>query len=152
MALTHFAKASSFIQAGKVLPSLLGLYKICTAKINLIINNSDLDLNNLLNYAHTNRIKIYDGWHSRLIGEIIMNINGQDQCMAEDWIKKAIEIDEKRGLKWPLAMDYTVYSDLYKKNGDLIKARKVLCKAIDIFKECGADGWVEKYEKELAEL
>ena len=27
-----------------------------------------------------------------------------------------------------------------------------LGKAIDIFKECGADGWVEKYEKEIAEL
>jgi len=25
-------------------------------------------------------------------------------------------------------------------------------KAIEIFKECGADGWVEKYEKELASL
>jgi hypothetical protein len=25
-------------------------------------------------------------------------------------------------------------------------------KAIDIFKECAADGWVEKYEKEFAEL
>jgi len=25
-----------------------------------------------------------------------------------------------------------------------------LGKAIEILKECGADGWVEKYEKELA--
>jgi hypothetical protein len=27
-----------------------------------------------------------------------------------------------------------------------------LNKAIDILKECVADGWVEKYEKELAEI
>ncbi len=27
-----------------------------------------------------------------------------------------------------------------------------LGKAIEILKECGADGWVEKYEKELALL
>jgi len=32
----------------------------------------------------------------------------------------------------------------------LIKlGKKNLIKAIKIFKECGADGWVEKYEKEL---
>jgi len=32
------------------------------------------------------------------------------------------------------------------------KARENLDKAIEIFKECGADGWVEKYEKDLAIL
>ena len=43
-------------------------------------------------------------------------------------------------------------SDLFKKKDNLPKARENLSKAIDIFKECGADGWVEKYEKELAAL
>jgi len=32
------------------------------------------------------------------------------------------------------------------------KAKENLNKAIEIFTECGADGWVDKYEKELAEL
>jgi hypothetical protein len=32
------------------------------------------------------------------------------------------------------------------------KPRANLSKAIEIIKECGADGWVAKYEKELAEL
>lgn len=27
-----------------------------------------------------------------------------------------------------------------------------LVKAIETFEECGADGWAEKYEEELAEL
>jgi len=31
-------------------------------------------------------------------------------------------------------------------------ARAHLMKAIEIFRECGADGWVEKYEKELTLL
>ncbi len=30
------------------------------------------------------------------------------------------------------------------------KARENLGKAIEILEGCGADGWVEKYEKELA--
>jgi len=38
---------------------------------------------------------------------------------------------------------------LFKRKGDLPKAKENLNKAIEIFKKCGADGWVERYEKEL---
>ena len=55
-------------------------------------------------------------------------------------------------MMWQLAKDYTLYAELFKRKGDLSKARENLSKAIEIFKECGADGWVEKYEKELATL
>jgi hypothetical protein len=30
-----------------------------------------------------------------------------------------------------------------------LEAKENLGRAIEIFKECGASGWVEKYEKEL---
>jgi hypothetical protein len=32
---------------------------------------------------------------------------------------------------------------------DGLKAQENLGKAIEIQKECGADGWVDKYEKEM---
>ena len=51
-----------------------------------------------------------------------------------------------------LGKDYALYAELFKRKGDKSRARKNLCKAIDILKECGADGWVEKTEKELAAL
>ncbi len=51
-----------------------------------------------------------------------------------------------------LARTYAVYAELYKKEGEVSKTREHLNKAIEILKECGADGWVEKYEKELAAL
>jgi hypothetical protein len=53
---------------------------------------------------------------------------------------------------WHLARDYALYAELFKRKEDFPKAQENLTKAIEIFKECGADGWVEKYEKELAEL
>jgi hypothetical protein len=53
---------------------------------------------------------------------------------------------------WNLAQDFTLYAELFKRNGDLPNARENVGKAIEIFKECGADGWVEKYEKKLAVL
>ena len=55
-------------------------------------------------------------------------------------------------MMWNLAKDYALYADLFKRKDDLPKAKENLTKAIEIFKECVADGWVEKYEKELASL
>ena len=51
-----------------------------------------------------------------------------------------------------MAEDHAVYANLYKHRGDQKNARENFVTAIEMFKECGADGWVEKYEKELAVL
>jgi hypothetical protein len=53
---------------------------------------------------------------------------------------------------WSLGGDYAFYADLFKRKGNQTKAKENLNKAIEIFKECGADKWAEKYEKELAAL
>ena len=53
---------------------------------------------------------------------------------------------------WHLGVDYTLYAQLLKQKGDHLEAKERLISAIEIFEECGADGWVEKYEKELATL
>ena len=66
--------------------------------------------------------------------------------------KKAIEADDRNGMMWHLGRDYAFYAELFKRKGDLAKAQEKLNKAIGILQECGADGWVEKYEKDLAEL
>jgi hypothetical protein len=47
-------------------------------------------------------------------------------------------------------MDYEklpILKKMLKRKGDQPKAKENLRKAIEIFKECGADGWVKKYEK-----
>jgi hypothetical protein len=69
-----------------------------------------------------------------------------------DWIKKAIEADIKNGTMWCLGKDYALYAELFKRKGEQLKAKETFGKAIDTLKECGADGWVNKYEKELAAL
>jgi hypothetical protein len=37
-----------------------------------------------------------------------------------------------------------------KKEGAIKGAKEQLTKAVDIFRECGADGWAKKYEEEMA--
>jgi len=51
-----------------------------------------------------------------------------------------------------LGKDYAAYAELLKRKGDTQKTKENLKQAIEIFKECGADGWVEKAEKELKGL
>jgi len=69
-----------------------------------------------------------------------------------EWIKKAIETDERNGMMWFLGRHYGLYAKLFKREGDQSKAKENLNKAIEIMRECGAHGWVERYEKELAAL
>lgn len=71
---------------------------------------------------------------------------------AEKWINKAIELNLSSGTIWILGKCYAVNSNFVKLRGDLPDARKMLNCTLKIFKEIGADGWVEKYEKELAAL
>ena len=112
----------------------------------------ELDLNDILKCYDDNKLKRYEGPMLSCIGEILLNIDDQHISEAEDWIMKAIEADKENGMMWHLAKDYALYAELFKRKGDLSQAREKLSKAIEIFKECGADGWVEKYEKELAAL
>jgi len=148
----YFTKCIFFLKKGNMASSWSRSVKIYVAKTKLSQNHVNIDLTLLCNCAYKNKWKIIDGWASRFLCEILMDMNDEHKSGAEDWIKRAIKLDGERGLRWNLAMDHTVYSDLFKKSGDIVKAKENLNKAIDIFKECGADGWVEKYEKKLTEL
>ena len=88
-------------------------------------------------------------WAFRYMAHIMLNLDNDCLTEAEYWIRNAIETDRKNCLMFYLGEDYALYADFYKRKGDQIKAKKNLIKAIGIFKKCGADGWVEKYEKEL---
>ncbi len=83
-----------------------------------------------------------------------MCLNGLRPCASMSPIKgsKWSDTAPVRLAMWNLARDYALYADLFKRKGDLSKAQENVTKAIEIFEECGADGWVDKYEKELAEL
>jgi hypothetical protein len=55
-------------------------------------------------------------------------------------------------VRWQLARNHAAYANWFKKKGDIQGAKDQLTKAIDIFKECGADGWVTRTERTLAEI
>jgi len=141
-----------FLEADRFGPPWIRLAKVFMIRSKVLNNDHDIRLEDLGENHKEIRLKGVEGWMARLFGEILLNINDQHISEAEDWIKKAIQADSKNGMVWHLGRDYALYAELFKRKSDLSKAREKLGKAIEIFKECGADGWVEKYEKELVAL
>jgi class 3 adenylate cyclase/tetratricopeptide (TPR) repeat protein len=133
-------------------PSITNLARVGLARSKVMNKEKEVDLESLHAYSRNYKLKVYEGWFQRYIGEILLNIDDHHISEAEHWIQKAIETDQRNRTMYQLGKDYAVNADLFKRKGDRIKVQGNLGKAIEIFKECGADGWVEKYQKELATL
>jgi tetratricopeptide (TPR) repeat protein len=148
----HYERAISIYQDANFWLDWVNYWKMKLILAKAMNNEKDINLNEVFPYYEDNKEKRLEGSMQSCIGEILLNLDDQHISEAEDWIKKAIESHRKYGMMWYLAKDYVLYADLFKRKDDLQKARENLSKSIEIFKECGADGWVEKYEKELASL
>jgi len=140
------------LERNRILPSWAGLGKVGLVRSKVMNKEKDVDFESLYAYSRNNKIRAAEGWIQRYIGEILLNIDDKHTSEAEHWIQKAIEADQRNQMMFHLGKDYGLYADLFKQKCDKLKAQENLGKAIEILKECGADGWVEKYEKELAKL
>jgi class 3 adenylate cyclase/tetratricopeptide (TPR) repeat protein len=148
----HYEKASWAFERNQSFPSWVGFGKVGVARSKVLNKEKDVDLESLYAHSRNNKLNVPEGWIQRYIGEILLNIDDQHLSESEHWIQKAIEADQRNRMMFHLGKDYALYAELFKRKGDRVKAQGNLSKAIEIFKECGADGWVEKYEKELATL
>ena len=148
----QYEKVCGLLEHTRLMPSFVDLVKIGGSRSKVMNNEKDVDLESLYAHSRNNKIKVAEGWIQRYIGEILLNIDDQHISEAEHWIQKAIEADQRNRTMFHLGKDYALYAELFKRKGDRLKARENLGKTIEIFKECDADGWVEKAEKELATL
>jgi class 3 adenylate cyclase/tetratricopeptide (TPR) repeat protein len=148
----HYEKGCRLLEHTRLMPSIVGLVRAAEARSRVMNNEKDVDLESLYTHSRNNEIKTGEGWFSKYIGEILLKIDDQHLPEAEHWIRKAVEADQRNRMMFYLGKDYALYAELFKRKGDRLKAQENLGKAIEIFKECGADGWVEKYEKELTTL
>jgi class 3 adenylate cyclase/tetratricopeptide (TPR) repeat protein len=145
----QYEKVFLLLENIRLWPSITNLARVGLARSKVMNKEKEVDLESLYAYSRNYKLKVYESWFQRYIGEILLNIDNQHLSEAELWIQNAIEADQRNRMMFHLGKDYVLYADLFKRKGDRPKARENLGKAIEIFKECGADGWVEKYEKEL---
>jgi len=148
----HYEKGSWVFEHNRMLPSWANLTKVGLARSKVMNKEKDVNLESLYVHSRNNKVKAAEGWIQRYIGEILLNIDDQHISEAEQWIQKAIEADQRNRMMFHLGKDYALYAEFFKRKGDRPKAQEILGKTIEIFKECGADGWVTKAEKELTTL
>ncbi len=147
-----FKKSISIFQEIGIFPSLINASQILMAGIKLKENKKDINLNDLFEWNGNIKSKSSIGPIINPIGTILLSLDARYHAEAENWIKKSLKTNEKYDMKWALAHDYVLYYKWFKNQGDIINARVKLEKALNLFTECCADGWVEKYKLELASL
>jgi tetratricopeptide (TPR) repeat protein len=145
-------RSISFWQNISMGPSYIIWSKIHLALAKVMNDEKDIKLDEIFKWHEDIKHKWIKGVVLNYIGKILLNIGAKHISEAEVWIKRAIEINQKYGMMWHLAQDYVLYADLFKRIDDVSQAKEKLNTAIGIFKECSADGWVKKYEKELKAL
>ena len=133
-------------------PSLVIFGKVALMRTKVMNKEKDIDWDFLDLSVSNNKLKSFETLLFKYLGDIFLHVDDVHVSEAEHWYRKAIETGEKDGMIHDVGMTYASYSELFRREGARSKAREQLGKAIEIFKECGADGWVEKYEKELATL
>jgi tetratricopeptide (TPR) repeat protein len=148
----NYERAIHFMEHIGWLPSWVNLNRIASAKAKVMLGEGAIDLEWLHSFVRDNKVRLYEGWMRRHLGEILLNIDDALISEAENLIKRAIEADGQNGVISHLGRDYALYAQLFKRKGDRGKAKEQLGRAIDIYKECGADGWVTRAEEELARL
>jgi tetratricopeptide (TPR) repeat protein len=155
----NFTKSKEYFEKGfqcydglRATPSIANLAKIGLTRTKVMDNEKDINLETLFTYSTKNRMVAYEGFNKKWISDLLNQMDGQYLPAAECWINQAIEADRRNGTNLNLARNYLSYADLLTRKGDRQKAVENLGKAIETFKECGADGWVEKAEKDLALL
>jgi class 3 adenylate cyclase/tetratricopeptide (TPR) repeat protein len=148
----YYNKSIFFLEKSRIWGSRIDLSKILLAKAKVMNNDKAINLDALYECAERNKIKLMEGHMARAIGDILLNIDDDHITEAEHWINKAIGADQRNRMMFHLGKDYVLYAELFNRKGDRLKTQESLGKAIEIFKECGADGWVKKYEKQLATI
>ena len=148
-AINHYRKVIRLLDTKNVYPSWLNLSKIALARSQAAGKEKQIDTEWLYACASENKINILDGWGKKYIAEILLHSDNGHLSEAEEWIKQSIEVDKKRGMMLHLAHDYATYAKILKRKSQNTRAGEYFGKAIQAFKDCGADGWVEKHEKEL---
>jgi tetratricopeptide (TPR) repeat protein len=148
-ALQYYKNGILIYEEFNLLPSWNNIASLFAARAKVLNHDHHINLNDQFEHYSNIKVKSIEGWGARVIAEILLNIDDQHIADAEDWIKKAFEADKRNNMMWHLAKDYAGYAEVSKRKDNPSKAKAHLKKAIEIFKQCGADGWVEKYEKEM---
>lgn len=139
-----FEKSIQKVTESNVGPSWCNIGRIGIARNITLSGGKDFDLDSLASRVSDFKITFYQGWICRTLFEAFINAGEADFSKIKIWILNAIQADSENGMRFSLGKDYLVYAEQLVKANEPRKAKENLKRAIDIFQECGAIGWVKK--------
>ena len=147
-----YLQAISLSKHGGFMPSFVNLYEIAVIRSRIKIGKEKVDLQWLYQQANQNKVRFNDGLIANYISEILMNMGQNYLEEAEKWIARAIDFDTRNDTRWNLARDYRLYAELWLRKNMNAKAEETYRRAIEVFTNCGAQGWVRRTEDQLEQL
>jgi class 3 adenylate cyclase/tetratricopeptide (TPR) repeat protein len=148
----HYSRAIHVRERSRLSPSSANLNRIALMRAKLLSGEKDIDLDLVHTYARECRVKIYEGCVARYVGDMLRRLDYCHSAEAQHWIGRAIEADKRNGMKCDLGRDYALYGEFFKGKGEPSKAKEWIEKAIEMFKECGADGWACQTQEALSKV
>lgn len=141
----HLKNAVRLLKTNDFCPSFRQTCELALARV-MAFNKEEIpNLDSLFDYANRNTIRIFRGRIRRRLAEIMLYLNGADMQKADKLIQEAIAIDSQNKNFFDLPKDLFVSAEIHKRMGNQSKVMEALSEAIRICRECGADGWAEKY-------
>jgi len=145
-----YQKAFSFLEKKRFGPSWLNLIRVAIARARVMQGSSEISLEEVLKSFSQNRNKGFSGWIAQYTAEILFHLSEPLLPQARQWADRAIELDRMNGMQLLLGKDYLLSARIWKRMGDPARAREDLVRAVEIFEQCGADGYLKKASQELA--
>ena len=139
----HYEKALLIMEKRTDHSSFLNLCQIGLQRVRAKKVPSSVNIDLFQRLRERNKAKLLEGYIYRYVGEILLCSDGEYLSEAANWIEKAIEADKNHEMKLNLGKDYALYADLFDRMDDRTQTKKMLSRAKDMFKQCGANGWVD---------
>ena len=148
-AIFHVEKAVKLAIAGGLSAFWVDSCRLWNNIVKILNQSLDFDLSALNKLYQGISVNVLKALIQPYIAKVLIKTEPPQYDDAEVWIKRSIATNEKYGTKTFSWKPYVVYSEFFQRRNNLPQASEQMTKAIDIMKECGADGWVDRYEKEL---
>ena len=149
--LVHFKLAMSIREQSGLFPSSVLLSKIATILCQINQKPDGITFSEISRVVQKNRLKLYEGKFARYLAKIF-SVSGIDKFdEAKDSILQAIRSHQRYQMLWDLGVDFFTYAEILKRMKMMTQSREMMGKAKVMFKQCGANGWVKKVDRELSE-
>ncbi|MDZ7698747.1 MAG: hypothetical protein U5R49_18075 [Deltaproteobacteria bacterium] len=142
----HYVNAIRLLNINSFLPSFMRVCELAMARMTALNNEKIPNLDLLLTYDDRNSLRRFSIQARIYLAEIMLYLNSTDTRDAVKCIQGAITTNRENGTFFELHRSLAVCAQIYKQSGERSKAKEALNEAIRVCRECGADGWVEKYE------